>query len=91
MGIAMVQAWDRANGILTSDAVHPTFQRGFEAGWGAAQPAAQPVQPQGWVLVPMELTPAMWDAACPADEMVDHFDMPSAYLAMIAARPGGAS
>jgi hypothetical protein len=56
-----------------------------------AQPAAQPVQPQGWVLVPMELTPAMWDAACPADEMVDHFDMPSAYLAMIAARPGGAS
>ena len=48
MGIAMVQAWDRDGYSGNDDAVHPTFQRGFTAGWLAAQPtpaaalAAQP-------------------------------------------------
>ena len=40
--------------------------------------------PPGHVVVPLELTPAMWDAACPQGEIVDHFDMPTAYRAMIA-------
>lgn len=49
-----------------------------------AQPAAQPVQPQGWVLVPMEPTPGMVLAG-------DDWEAAGIYRAMIAARPRDAS
>jgi len=43
--------------------------------------------PEGWKLVPVEPDLAMVDAACPAGETVDHFDMKTALRAAIAAAP----
>lgn len=45
--------------------------------------AAQP----RYVLVPAEPTPEMIDAGCPIDEYLDHYDMKTAYTAMVAAAP----
>ncbi|EMI4102422.1 hypothetical protein V6406_005046, partial [Escherichia coli] len=47
-----------------------------------------PVIPDGWVMVPVELTPDMraaWDSAPYTDD--DDNDMQAAYRAMIAAAP----
>lgn len=51
------------------------------------QQPAPATQQAGWKLVPMVPTAAMVDAGCPVGEMVDHFDMATAYRSMLAAAP----
>lgn len=53
----------------------------------ASHGQAPSTQQAGWKLVPMVPTAAMVDAGCPVDEMVDHFDMATAYRSMLAAAP----
>lgn len=75
------------------------FEHGKAVGWNACRAAMlqsfgnseqlnSPVIPDGWVMVPVELTPDMraaWDSAPYTDD--DDNDMQAAYRAMIAAAP----
>ena len=75
------------------------FEHGKAVGWNAYRAAMlqsfgnseqlnSPVIPDGWVMVPVELTPDMraaWDSAPYTDD--DDNDMQAAYRAMIAAAP----
>jgi hypothetical protein len=81
MGIAMVKAWSIGG---RTDAVHPDFQCGFEAGWESAAPAVPAVACKG---IPRKgcnyLTPA--DTVCNKcgeihhhHQMLAHFDAKSA-------------
>lgn len=59
-----------------------------DCGGYTAPPPAQPVAaPHGYKLVPVEPTHEMRDAGCPAGEFVDHFDIATAYRAMLNAAP----
>jgi hypothetical protein len=71
--------WEVWRAAIASQALQKIAEFGEEQ--------CKPVAVPGWKLVPVEPTHEMQDAGCPVGEVVDHFDILTAWSKMIKASP----